>query len=645
MARGVGLYAAMAGLLAAAFMAARIFFYLSYADMYKAQSSGAVAGAFAQGLRFDLSTACLISAPFVLMFLMPEFSWARRARKALLGMMLLLHVFLIGYLFVDVIYFSFSQRHLTFELGGAWGETGAIVKVGFMEYLPQVAGLLLFLAMYAWAYARIARAWIEWPRGNSRIAAFAGQLMALVIVAVISIVGIRGGFQMRPMGVHTAFAGRDMQLGMLSLNGVYTTYHHFYSVLRGRGGAKFKTLSPEAQQQTLQEMVSGRTEQAREGYALFRRFPYAPNPALKNVVIFIMESWSTAYMGAYGATRSATPFFDSIAPQGLLMKNCLANAQRSMEGLPAIMGSIPPLGGMSVGLGGLYSQVGITSMAHALRQDGYSTMFIHGADRGTLGFDGLAGKLGFERHVAMEDLKRSDSEYDGVWGLYDEHVFSQADGLFRSMREPFYAVLFSLSSHTPYRIPSAAPRPFGLDEPKAQFLNAMSYSDRALGEYFKAAQGSPYFKDTIFLIAADHTEGSFKNPDIRKQYSIPCLLYAPGIIEPGVSDAVVSQVDLAPTLMDVLKSPSPFVTTGRSIFDTAGPRGALLPYGTMTVYVEGPYVLLTDFDGIEDLYELSSSMKITGQTRAEAKRMSEVAARRLGALYLAVKTNHLSPMR
>jgi len=589
----------------------RAYFFLKYLVSFSGNPPSEIVLSFLRGVRFDLSTACIVSIPFFVILLLPGMSKNWYARQGVLATLLLWYVVLLVYNFIDIQYYAFAQRHVTFELRNAWGDTRVLLGIGLKQYVVELLGLLLFLGAFSLAFRRLTNDFTRRARARDSAAwhrRLVWDVPLTIVMAAFFVVFIRGGLQAKPLGVKNAFSSDAVELGILSLNGIYTTFNALAESRDGRDPmAHLKSLQASAgalgRDDVVRMIAASERESYDPDYPLFRRFTYPPAERRPlNVVIFIMESWSAKFVGALEGSPDATPVFNELSRDGLLLTNCFANAQRSIEGLSALLGSVPVWKGVVLGQGGLLYQTRLEPIGHVLKSYGYQTLFLHGARRGSLGFDGLTKRVGFSRQIARDDFELNHVTDDGVWGIYDEHAFLRAHHEFEQMTQPFFSVIYSLSSHTPYTLPSKEFERFDASVPHRAFANSMGYSDYALGKFFSAARAAPYFRDTVFLIVGDHTEGPSTGATLYEGYHIPCLLYSPAHLPPGREPRVVSQLDLVPTLLDFLRISAPYTSWGKSIF-ADGDRMALLPRGDHFVYVREPYMLLTDLDRPIGLYD------------------------------------------
>ena len=299
-----------------------------------------------------------------------------------------------------------------------------------------------------------------------------------------------------------------------------------------------------------------------------------------------MESWSWNHVGpradAGGAAPapSKTPFFDTLAKDGVLFTNVLANGQRSIEAVPSVTASLPgvfptPLIGSQVEL------ARIRGLGSILAERGYATSFHHGAWLTSMGFDAFTRRAGFERYYSERDYPAGDDARDGKWGVFDELFFLDAARRFDAAKGPFGAVVFSLSPHNPWVIPEDRKDRFSAQAGESDFDVALRYSDWSLSRFFEHARAQPWFARTVFLVTADHTR--FAPPDdLRALFHVPLLVYAPGLVEPAVRDGIGSHADVLPTVLDLLRLPARHASMGRSLFDAedpARPRFAVVRHG------------------------------------------------------------------
>ncbi len=416
---------------------------------------------------------------------------------------------------------------------------------------------------------------------------------------------------MKPIKLSDAFVFENPSFGHLCLNGFYTTIKTIYEVKIKKNKNRYENFKCDVRDLTkFREFFYAHKEiYYSDEFPLLRRFDYNSKEFRKlNIVIFVMESWTGKFIKSLGHEVNATPFFDSLTRKGLLLKNFFANGQRSIEGISAIITSIPPWNGMILSENPLLSQSSVYFLPRILLKHGYETIFIHGARYGSMGLSSFAKHAGFKKYISKEDLLKMGAKDDGVWGIYDEDTFLLANEIFEKETKPFFAVIFSLTSHTPYKIPDKKFKIFENNYKDSDFLNSLYYSDYALSRFFEKAMKGKYFKNTIFIILGDHTEGKTTTKNsIFERFHVPCLFYSPDYIRPGIIDTPATQLDIVPTILDILKSSDFHSSFGQSVLKKSKKNPSILSYGEFAVYMKENYFLVGTPEKVIGLFDFSKS--------------------------------------
>ena len=318
--------------------------------------------------------------------------------------------------------------------------------------------------------------------------------------------------------------------------------------------------------------------------------PESSEPARKdNVVIIILESFSRAFVGSLNPQfkdlrdRSYTPFLDSLISESLICTNAFANGRKSIDAILSVTASIPAL--VMPYFISERSENTINSLASLLAVEGYQSAFYHGAPNGSMGFDAFAKIAGYQKYSGLNEYENK-SDFDGIWGIWDEPYFQFFAREMNQMKEPFLTTLFSVSSHHPYELPEkyTGKYPEGL----IPLNKSISYTDYSLQKFFDTARKMPWFKNTLFVITADHAV----NSGIREYYTsvnyfaIPLLFYKPDGSLKRVENKLAQQIDIMPTVLSYLNYPHPYMAFGNNLFDHGSKRFAIN-------YIEGSYQFLS----------------------------------------------------
>jgi len=312
-----------------------------------------------------------------------------------------------------------------------------------------------------------------------------------------------------------------------------------------------------------------------------------------NVVVIIMESFSKEYIGSLNNNEGYTPFLDSLISQSLVFDNAFANGKKSMEGIPAVVASIPAWMTEPF-ITSNYGSNRINSLASVLKKEGYKTSFFHGGVNGTMGFNSFAKLAGFDDYYGKNEYN-NDADYDGNWGIWDEPFFQYFAKQLNQMQQPFFSAFFSLSSHHPFLVPEKYKSMFK-DGP-LEIDKSVRYSDYALRKFFETASKMPWFDNTLFIITADHTGISSDQVYSNRvgMYRIPIVFYKKDSDFKGVDHTLIQQIDIMPSILDYLNYNEPFFAYGESAFKNDKKR--------FTVnYIDGVYQILDStyvlqFDG------------------------------------------------
>jgi phosphoglycerol transferase MdoB-like AlkP superfamily enzyme len=290
-----------------------------------------------------------------------------------------------------------------------------------------------------------------------------------------------------------------------------------------------------------------------------------------NVVVIIMESFAKEYVGALNRNLDDdkylgyTPFIDSLIDQSKAFQCAFANGRKSIDALPSVVASIPSM--VQPYVTSTYAANDINSIASLLKTKGYQTSFFHGAPNGSMGFDAFMKLAGYDKYFGMTEYG-NNADFDGSWGIWDEEFMQYMAKEIGKMKEPFQVTFFSVSSHHPFKVPEKYEGRFR--KGTLDFHIPIQYSDLALKEFFASASRQPWFKNTLFVITADHSNHAWhaEYKTAIGDFSIPIILYHPGNPElKGMDSTTVQQMDILPTIMSYLNYDKKFLAFGNNMLD------------------------------------------------------------------------------
>jgi phosphoglycerol transferase MdoB-like AlkP superfamily enzyme len=597
-------------LIMAVYTLSRLLFYIFN---YKHLAGGPLhetLSAFIYGLRFDASTVVTVNSVFIALSILPgKFMESRGYQQTLKIIYLLSNLPFVLVDLVDIEYFKFTGRRTTFGVTKLYSDiidqTWHLLT--YYWYIP--AGTAIIGIAIAYLYPVLG----ESPTKKLRSVA---TVILFPLIIGIGVLIVRGSLQLKPLMPGHAFVYANQALGNLVLNTPFVL---------------FKTM--ESNEMAKVEFVGSRDEMLK----LIKK-PALParEPNRQNVVVIILESFGSEYMGLGNPYQGYTPFLDSLAGKGAYMKNHFANGRRSIEALPSILAGLPSLMDEPY-ITSPYQTNELYGMGNILRANGYSTAFFHGGRNGTMGFDLFSSLAGFERYYGLdeypyEDISKEvglmDDENLKGWGVADEPFLGFMADELNNLPQPFGAAVFTLSSHHPYIIPDKYKGKF----PKGtlEIHETIGYTDHALRSFFAEASRQPWYNNTLFVITADHTQ-KIEQPAYNSElgfYDVPLIFFHPQDNLPAVDSARIAQhVDIMPSVLDYLgvqadRKQLPF---GRSVFRQEEESMVLLhTYGRYRMIGDG-YVLEYGLaNGEANLYKFNKDPYATTPAQDEALKEEKV---------------------
>ena len=505
------------------------------------------------GTAFDSTAILYVNSVFILLSIIPIIINTKKGyQKFLFFWYFITNGITYAFNFGDIIYYRFSQARLTSAAFSVAKNENNIGKV-FINALLQNPFVLIFfvLIIFLWVFL-YKKVKVTEEKPKNLIAYFVSSVVLFCVTTLLVVGGIRGDFKHSTRPINLVDANKHVSnplQGNLVLNSVF-------SFFRTINTNNFK----------LVHFVDEKfIEKEIKPYKLYER-EVEEKP---NVVIFIMESFGKEYSGAFNRNTeikdfvSYTPFLDSLAGESLIFTNAFANGRQSIHGMSSVLAGIPSL--TDAFTSSPYSNQKIQSIVSVCNDLGYDTSFYHGAPNGSMGFQGFGNILGFKHYFGKIEYN-NDNDFDGIWAIWDEPFFQYfAKNIGR--KKPFMSTLFSASSHDPFKVPEKYQNKF--KSGPLQIHVPVQYTDYALKKFFATASRQPWYKNTIFVITADHTNQTYY-PEYQKamnRFAIPLLFFSP---DPkynlkGIDNRFAQQMDIYPTLADLIGYNKKIRSWGRSL--------------------------------------------------------------------------------
>ena len=544
--------------------ALRAIFYLANTDTLGPMTAAEIPALVRGSLLFDTANISYCYTLFVVLSLLPLRAREQAGyQRMLFGIWVVVSSVVVLLNLADSVYFHYAKKRITIdELHFAGNDnTGHILwkAVGENWYLLPIGIGLVWGAV--WLYRQVKPA----PNRLKKPGLFVAVNSLLTLAAVVLLVGgMRGGLShaIRPVAMSQAaqYAVSPAKASVVLCNP--------FCVLRTMSNKQITPL----------RYFSDSTELA----ARFSPYHYPAADSLrhdrfgtqrgKNILIFVLESFSyehSAYLNPelYGDGADYTPFLDSLMREGYLFRRGYANGRKSIDALPSVLSSIPSFKtpfvitpqslGETRGLGRL------------LGEEGYSTWFFNGSENKSMGFVAYAKLSGVEEARTREDYeaRMGTGDFDGHWGIWDGPFMQYMARELDEAPKPFFATIFTLSSHHPFVVPEgdAATLPEG----RTKVQRPVAYTDRSLRDFFAYARRQPWFANTLFVFTADHVSSEVygevsKTPTGNSH--IILFLYTPDGSLRGDDPHVAQQIDLMPTILGLTGYEKPFFAYGQDIF-------------------------------------------------------------------------------
>ena len=402
---------------------------------------------------------------------------------------------------------------------------------------PLIGVIGLLATVVTWLIDRYLLVWKTEVNWKKRV----GAVLLFILFPVISFFGMSGNYKNISDNMYNdELAGNGLYELFSAFRNNELDYHRFYRTL------------PDAEAEAIlraQLEKSGGTMISNQSWNLTRQFEGQGTLKQPNIVFITVESLSSDYLGIYGNKENLTPRLDALSKESLWFSKVYATGTRTVRGLEAITLAIPPTPGQSI-VRRLDNQ-DLFTIGSVLNSQGYVSHFLYG---GYGYFDNMNEFFSVNGYSITDrsDIPKDKIVMENAWGVSDEDIFSQAlekmDQDYSQGKKSFQMIM-TTSNHRPFTYPEGR-----IDIPSpGDRAGAVKYTDWAIGNFIDQAKTKPWFKDTIFVIVADHQADSAGKTEVPIQrYHIPVLVYGPEWIKAGKVDRLMSQIDVAPTVLGLL---------------------------------------------------------------------------------------------
>ena len=535
------------------------------------------------GIKFDLAAVCMINTPFILLSLLPFNIYDNKWFQYLL-MTIYALVNTIGLVanLADVFYYPYTLKRLTFSIFDYLGTQANMSSLGgefFFTYWYAfvLLGFLVFILIRFFLFS------LTKCVKTNREFNYKGALSVCLCALLLSIAGIKNNLNIWGKSLTIKDAIKDVEQvedAGIVLNSAFTLVASYFEEAAIKASYQETSVLPLVKDESI----------------LVNKKVFRPD----NVVIIILESFTKETFKSLnpnlenGNYAGYAPFLDSLMQESLYFTNAYANGRKSMDALPAINSSI--LASQTPFILSNKSDKTVQGLASCLKQKGYETMFFHGSHNATMGFADYCKSASIDKYYGLDEYPDT-TDFDGTWGIFDEPYLNYMAKELDQCKKPFFASVFTLSSHNPYVVPQKYKDKF----PKGTdgIHETMHYTDHALRQFFKTASKMSWYQNTLFVITADHaiTPWHKEYATSANAFAIPLMFYAPGRELKGKREESAQQIDIYPTVLNYLNYDQDFKSAGNNLLDPNAEKFAVAIINQCYQMIQGDYLLL--FDGVD----------------------------------------------
>lgn len=535
-----------------------------------------------RGVKFDASAIAYTNLVVILMHIIPfKFRYNKMYQKVLSILFYTINTVGITLNMADVVYYRFTLRRTTSGVFQEFENEGGTAFLHFIWTYWYVTFIVVALVvLMIWMNKKI-----KVQRPNLKMGTYLYSSIGVLLMALIgyyTVGAMRGGYTsgLRPINLLSAAQ--------------YVRKPEHRSIVLNTPFALIRTIGIDRlprkdyfDNEELKEIFYVEQQVKNDSSSLFNKF------AGRNVMVIIWESFHKEWVGALNKDMEGysgyTPFIDSLSTQGFLFARAYANGRKSVDASPAIFAGIPSSENPFVL--SHYSSNTVNSLPSILKKSGYSSAFYHGAINGSMGFDTFINQARFDKYFGLDEYDKKE-DHDGHWGIWDELYLQYTAQELGKLPQPFLASAFTLTSHSPYKIPEVYEGQF----PKGNLPihQCIGYTDYSVRKFFETASQQDWFNNTLFIITADHAVDGYL-PEYKTAegaFTIPILFYAPDSDLVGYNDStVVQHTDIMPTLLSMLGVKDEFVAFGNNMFSKDSSHFAYNYYNGAYQLIEGNWLL------------------------------------------------------
>ncbi|MCD6091191.1 MAG: sulfatase-like hydrolase/transferase [Bacteroidales bacterium] len=521
---------------------------------------------FYYALKLDIATATyFLLIPFFILFFQTLFSpnWLNVFNKIYTGFALFIFLLINNIEFglyaewrTKLSYKAFSYLGHIDEIANS-AQTGPSIVLLILLVGLTVGGIYLYSHYFFTPILRI------------RIKPINSTLFA-IITSLLMLILARGGFQSLPINQSESYFSKHLILNNAATNSAFNLFKSVYDNTNNLDKNPFIEMPFEEAEPLIKQLFSTKSDS----------IPKILTQEKPNIVLLILKSWSADLIETLGGKPGITPFFHSLEKESLLFDDIYASGSRSEQAMASIFSGFPahPLSSITVHPDKYHD---LPSWVHLLNEQGYFTSFYFG---GQLIYGNIKSYILYNAFDTVKEVYDFNPELpQGKLGIHDEYTLLEMANDLDQVQQPFLSALFTLSSHSPYDQPKPEKEVLPWGKNHRDYINSAYYTDQSLKKFFAKARQSDWFKNTLFIIVADHSHNSYRNYAMQEAAynKIPLLFYGP-VLKPEFRGTIIKhlgyQPDLVATLLPQLNMDASEFPWSKNLLDSTSGKFAYTAY-------------------------------------------------------------------
>jgi phosphoglycerol transferase MdoB-like AlkP superfamily enzyme len=533
------------------FVVAKVVFLLYHFSLAKTLSSSDIVKVFVYGLRMDASFAAYICIfPFFL-FLIKSIFLKFPVQNVIRIYTFILVPVLSFLIIADLgLYTAWGYRMDATPLQYFKTPKEMVTTVSSAPLLPLVLIFILLVTTFIFIYNKYFNPFINYQQKKFRIF----SLLISTFLLAFLFVPIRGGIQKIPMNISDVYFSQKIFADHAAIN---LPWNIVFSLLNRHDNENPFNYFPLKKSEQLVDSLYDTGP---------KRIPSILSVNKPNVIIIILESFTAKWLGCLGGVPHVTPNLDSIAADGLLFTNIYAAGDRSEKGQVAVLSGYPNQAITSI-IKTPTKTRNLPSINQELEKIGYHSSYTYGGELEFANIKSYLINIGIQKLV--DKYSFPVTERTTSWGVHDQYVFNRFYKDIHEETQPFFAALFTLSSHEPYDVPMK-PR-FPKKDETTLFKNSVYYTDSIIGHFVRTLKKDPLWKNTLIVFVADHGHPlpGYDPNDRPSKFHIPLIFSGGALTLKGKINAIGSQTDIATTLLDQFHLSTEKFKWGKDLLDSA----------------------------------------------------------------------------